>query len=282
MTGPADWNAELYLRFEDERTRPALDLLQRVRLTDPRRSIDLGCGPGNSTELIAARFPAATIEGLDTSPDMIEAARKRLPNVAFSLGDVAGYYSMVNECIEALRARDIVNLMGNHDFYLVDDVPCPRSNSANAAIEWQRKAVTAENLAWLAESPRNGLRLGPLSLVHAGWNDPIDEYIEVVTPDYFANRDGEVFVSGHVHVQGCWPVGAKTYCNPGSVGQPRDGDPRAAFALWDGEQMHLRRVEYDIDEIAKHMREAGFSEYFYENLRAGSRIGGKFSRIKLS
>ncbi len=89
MTGPADWNAELYLRFEDERTRPALDLHQRVRLTDPRRCIDLGCGPGNSTELMATRFPGATVEGLDSSPDMIEAARKRLPNVAFSLGDVA-------------------------------------------------------------------------------------------------------------------------------------------------------------------------------------------------
>ncbi len=89
MTGPADWDAEQYLRFEDERTRPALDLLESVPLLEPRHCIDLGCGPGNSTELIAARFPRARLEGLDSSPDMLETARKRLPEVTFTLGDVA-------------------------------------------------------------------------------------------------------------------------------------------------------------------------------------------------
>ena len=77
MTGKVDWDANQYLRFEDERTRPPLDLIQRVRLADPQRCIDLGCGPGNSTELVAARFPNAAVEGLDSSPDMLEKARKR-------------------------------------------------------------------------------------------------------------------------------------------------------------------------------------------------------------
>lgn len=89
MMGPADWNADLYLRFEDERTRPALDLLQHVPLTAPGHCIDLGCGPGNSTELIAARYPGAAVEGLDASPDMLEKARTRLPQCSFTLGDVA-------------------------------------------------------------------------------------------------------------------------------------------------------------------------------------------------
>ena len=88
MTAKPDWDAAQYLRFEDERTRPPADLLARVPLSEPRRCIDLGCGPGNSTELVAARFPGAVNEGLDSSPDMLEKARKRLPNLSFVLGDV--------------------------------------------------------------------------------------------------------------------------------------------------------------------------------------------------
>jgi trans-aconitate 2-methyltransferase len=91
MTGKVDWDANQYLRFEDERTRPPLDLIQRVRLTDPQRCIDLGCGPGNSTELVAARFPDAKVEGLDSSPDMLEKARKRLPQLSFTLADLGSW-----------------------------------------------------------------------------------------------------------------------------------------------------------------------------------------------
>ena len=85
----ADWNPDLYARFEDERTRPAAELLARVRLDAPRLAIDIGCGPGNSTELIARRFPEAEIVGLDTSPAMLEAARLRLPQAGFVEGDAA-------------------------------------------------------------------------------------------------------------------------------------------------------------------------------------------------
>ncbi|MCJ2097181.1 trans-aconitate 2-methyltransferase [Methylobacterium sp. J-072] len=85
----ADWNPALYTRFEDERTRPAAELLARVPLTEPRLVYDLGCGPGNSTALIAARFPEAEVVGLDTSPAMLESARTRLPDLAFALADAA-------------------------------------------------------------------------------------------------------------------------------------------------------------------------------------------------
>lgn len=91
MTTRADWNADLYLRFEDERTRPSIDLIQRVRLDAPVRCIDLGCGPGNSTELVAARFPDAVTEGLDSSHDMIKKARKRLPGLDFVLADLESW-----------------------------------------------------------------------------------------------------------------------------------------------------------------------------------------------
>jgi trans-aconitate 2-methyltransferase len=82
------WSARQYAAFEDERTRPARDLLAGVPLRDVSSAVDLGCGPGNSTELIAARFPRACIVGIDASADMIAAARARLPALRFEVADV--------------------------------------------------------------------------------------------------------------------------------------------------------------------------------------------------
>jgi trans-aconitate 2-methyltransferase len=85
----ADWNPALYSRYEDQRTRPARELLARVPLPGAQRVYDLGCGPGNSTELLVQRFPGAQVVGTDNSPAMLESARKRLPGCAFELSDIA-------------------------------------------------------------------------------------------------------------------------------------------------------------------------------------------------
>jgi trans-aconitate 2-methyltransferase len=86
---PEAWSAKQYVTFEDERTRPVRDLLAAVPTAiQARRAIDLGCGPGNSTELLAARFPAASVRGIDSSADMIAAARARLPALQFDIGDI--------------------------------------------------------------------------------------------------------------------------------------------------------------------------------------------------
>lgn len=87
----ADWSARQYLKFEDERTRPARDLLGHVPLEDAAFMVDLGCGPGNSTEILKERFPKAELLGLDTSADMLSAARARLPDVRFEEGDASTF-----------------------------------------------------------------------------------------------------------------------------------------------------------------------------------------------
>ncbi len=85
------WSATQYTKFEAERNRPILDLIARIPGVSVRRAADLGCGPGNSTELLQRRFPEAAIVGIDSSADMIAAARRRLPQAEFALADIADW-----------------------------------------------------------------------------------------------------------------------------------------------------------------------------------------------
>jgi trans-aconitate 2-methyltransferase len=87
----AKWSPQQYTTFEAERTRPVRDLVAAIPNRDVRTAADLGCGPGNSTEVLAAAFPGATIIGLDNSPEMIAAARKRLPHIRFELAEIEAW-----------------------------------------------------------------------------------------------------------------------------------------------------------------------------------------------
>ena len=106
------WSAKQYTIFEDERTRPVRDLLSALPDIEARAIVDLGCGPGNSTEVLAARFPDAAISGLDSSPDMIEAARRRLPRAQFSVGRIEGWTDAGP--FDVILANAVLHWIPNH------------------------------------------------------------------------------------------------------------------------------------------------------------------------
>lgn len=189
-----------------------------------------------------------------------------------SLGDVSGYYCMVNECIDKFRKRGITNILGNHDYYVLGLGECPRSYTVNRITEYQRKVITKENLEFLSNSIPY-LDDGFISARHGGWNDPLDEYVKEFDFER-CNGGVKLYCSGHSHIQSMDKKDGITYFNPGSVGQPRDNDNRAAFAVIDGSEVKLFRVEYNIDEIAERMKEAGFDERTYNCLYNGTKIGG--------
>jgi len=107
-----DWNARQYLKFEDERTRPPRDLLAQVPLRRARMVVDLGCGPGNSTELLVDRYPDATVIGLDSSTDMLRQARERLPRCVFTEADVATWTPQ--EPVDLLFANAVFQWVPDH------------------------------------------------------------------------------------------------------------------------------------------------------------------------
>lgn len=191
----------------------------------------------------------------------------------YCLGDTTGYFPQINEVIDELRKRNVKAVMGNHDWYMAADSFCDRSQSVNDCLAYQKKVITEENLAWVKALPVYR-QAGKLFMVHGGWTDPLDEYLHEPTKEYFDKVGGRYFASGHTHLPRIEDYGDKHYCNPGSVGMPRDGDNRAAFATFDGSKFKLHRVAYDFEKVGELMEQAGFSGYYYGSLATGaSKLG---------
>jgi trans-aconitate 2-methyltransferase len=105
------WNPDRYLQFSDERLRPAIDLLARIPLAQPIQVVDLGCGAGNVTRLLASRWPGAQITGLDSSPEMLERARAALPEARFEL---AGVELGAGRTLDLLFSNAALHWVGDH------------------------------------------------------------------------------------------------------------------------------------------------------------------------
>ncbi len=163
----SDWNARQYLKFEDDRTRPSRDLIAQVSLARPRCVVDLGCGPGNSTELLVERYPGADVIGLDSSPDMLRQARQRLPRGTFVQADLSTW--------SPTQPADL--LFGNAVFQWVPDHPAVLQRLLRAMPDGGVLAVQMPDntdepaLALMLEVARKGSFAGHPALEHAARND---------------------------------------------------------------------------------------------------------------
>ncbi|MCL9812228.1 metallophosphoesterase family protein [Natranaeroarchaeum aerophilus] len=186
-------------------------------------------------------------------------------------GDVVGYNPWPAECVDELRDRDVPTVMGNHDRAVASGSTFRFNNMAAAGVEYAQAELSDDQFEWLESLPDDRVELdGTVKLVHGHPDDP-DRY---TYPDEFSARmlEGEdVLVMGHTHVQHCERYGEGIVLNPGSVGQPRDGDPRAAYAVvdLDGMDVDLHRVEYEIDAVIEAVEAAGLPERIGQRLKKG-------------
>ncbi|MFC7176648.1 metallophosphoesterase family protein [Halosegnis marinus] len=186
-------------------------------------------------------------------------------------GDVVGYNPWPGACVDAMRERDAVSIRGNHDRAVVTETGFSFNSMAGAGVEHARDRLTDRQFAWLDALPTERTAFGGrVKLVHGHPDDP-DRY---TYPGLFSERllgDEDVLVMGHTHVQHHERYDAGVVVNPGSVGQPRDGDPDAAYALLDTETLEVeeRRVAYDVERVVARVREEGLPDEIGTRLRKG-------------
>lgn len=180
-------------------------------------------------------------------------------------GDVIGYGPSPNECIARLRDHDAQSVRGNHDEALFGG---PVYESGD---EYAQRTITAENREWLANCPaERTLFDGRLKVIHG---NPIERFRYTYPADFRAEllTEEDVLVLGHTHKQGKAEFDDGVIVNPGSVGQPRDGDERAAYAVLDlkTRSVTLARVSYDIQQVADRIDETPVSARNAQRLSTG-------------
>ncbi|MFB6228506.1 MAG: metallophosphoesterase [Halobacteriales archaeon] len=200
----------------------------------------------------------------------LETVLRDMPDVdeLVCAGDVVGYNPYPADCVEAVREAEIPTVMGNHDRMLATGRNFRGNHMARAGVEYGRRELGDEAIEWLADLPdERTLFEGRMKVVHGHPDDP-DRY---TYPHEFSPRilgEEDVLVMGHTHVQHVEQYGEGIVLNPGSVGQPRDSDPRAAYAVVDLDAFTVdeHRVEYDIEAVQGDIEAAGLPR------RTGSRL----------
>jgi predicted phosphodiesterase len=212
-------------------------------------------------------------------------------DAVWCLGDTVGYGPLPNECCRAVEERADVCLVGNHDLVVLGELSVSDFNDeAAAAAVWTSEVLTAQSRRFLERLEPSGTAKG-VDLFHASGRDPVWEYVltEEAARATLELSAAPLVLVGHSHVAlaitlngdqvlgGLAPAGAEVeldgrwLLNPGSVGQPRDGDPRAAWLLLDLERMFaaFRRVQYPIAQTQSEMRERGLPKGLAARLERG-------------
>ena len=229
---------------------------------------------------------------------VLEAASGRWQK-AVCLGDLVGYGPDPNEVIDRIRSLPAITIRGNHDKAVSGVADAEEFNPiARAAVLWTRETLQPENREYLEKLPRGPISVDGFSIVHGAIYDE-DEYVfsPALALDGLLNAPSELSFFGHTHIQGGFylrgeevvvmhfkPAGGNPFSvlsieagtcyllNPGSIGQPRDGDTRAAFAIADIENQSVEfwRVPYDIEAVQARMAQAGLPEPLILRLSFGA------------
>ena len=223
---------------------------------------------------------------------MLEAVESEEPDELWCLGDLVGYGPRPNPCCVAVERRASLCLAGNHDLGVLGALDLSEfTGDAVTAARWTRGVLAEGSRAFLESLQPQGRREG-VELFHASPRDPVWDYVlsAEAAGAAFELTEAPLVLVGHSHVPlaitlddgvldgGVAPAGTQTQLgsgrrllNPGSVGQPRDGDPRAAWLLLDLEAGHasFRRVEYDVSRTQAELRERGLPDALAERLAHG-------------
>jgi diadenosine tetraphosphatase ApaH/serine/threonine PP2A family protein phosphatase len=209
------------------------------------------------------------------------------------LGDLVGYGPNPNECVELLRQHEHVALSGNHDWAALGKLDINDFNDeARRAVLWTRETLTAESVEFLDALPAQRVQ-EPFTLAHASPRHPVWEYIldYETAAENFAHFSTPYCLVGHTHVpiliaedkddellvltptyrETIYLEETRVIINPGSAGQPRDSDPRAAYALLNTDELtwEFHRVEYPVEETQAQMRELGLPSSLAARLAYG-------------
>ena len=220
-------------------------------------------------------------------------------DAVWQLGDIVGYGPQPDAVVERLREVGATGVRGNHDAAACGGPEIDWFNpEARRAMEWTRQAISPSTVEWLATLPER-LTDVPSELVHGSFREPLWEYVtsERVARENLALLDAgaRLGLHGHTHMPVAFvearddPAhdqltivrgrpgttlqleGRRALVNPGSVGQPRDGDPEASYLLWepDADRVTWRRVAYDVAAVQRSMREAGLPASLAARLSLG-------------
>ena len=206
-------------------------------------------------------------------------------------GDVVGYNACPHECMAIVRSLGCPVVVGNHDYYVASRQNLNDFNPAAAAVvEWTRGRLSGDEIDWLRNLPFTATQMG-ITLVHSTMDSPENfgyVFDNLQAEANFLMQRTPVCFHGHTHcpmiyeksLNGVFridpqdftlPIGRKYFVNVGSVGQPRDGDPRASYAIYDpkARQIRYRRLEYDVEAAQARIRRAGLPERLAARLAVG-------------
>lgn len=232
------------------------------------------------------------ISDIHSNLEALQTVLEKMPSVdpIICAGDIVGYGANPNECVGLIKDRNIRCVLGNHDRAVLTGDTSWFNPLAAKAVHWTRNALHSECREFLAGLPEK-LSFDfdfPLLVVHGSPMNPVEEYVleERGARRCFEAAKQDLIIIGHTHVAqsfslgktvetgyykggGVLNLGGRTIINAGSVGQPRDGNWMASYAVIEGRRAEIFRVAYDVESASKKILGAGLPQFFADRLHAG-------------